>query len=240
LTVSVVSHDPIIECRTLTKVYPEGNVAALRGVTLTIPKGQYVAIRGPSGCGKSTLLNLLGGLDLPTEGEIRICGQAVRTAADTHRVRLEQIGYVFQAFHLLPTFTALENVQVPMFEGSLTTRERVDRARELLKQVGMEHRSSHLPTQLSGGERQRIAIARALANDPPIILADEPTGNLDTKTGKEILDHFDHLHRDRGITLVCVTHGEEVSRRAERVVEMLDGRVHRDSLPSATPAEVAR
>jgi len=167
---------------------------------------------GPSGSGKSTLLNLLGALDEPTSGEIIFEGKPLRQQADLDRFRASTLGFVFQSFYLLPTLTALENVQIPMFESSLGARERVAKASELLALVGMTHREKHLPAKLSVGERQRVAIARALANDPKLLLADEPTGNLDTASGNMVLDLFDRLHRERGLTLVVITHDSHVCR----------------------------
>jgi putative ABC transport system ATP-binding protein len=219
-----MSETSLLRTERLCKTYPDGQVNALVEVTLSIRRGEFVAIMGASGSGKSTLLNLLGGLDLPTSGEVYFEGQSLSSMPDLDRFRALKIGFVFQSFFLLPTLTALENVQVPMFEGPLSARQRSARASELLKLVGMSHRLHHRPPQLSVGERQRIAIARALANDPQVLLADEPTGNLDSRTAVEVLDLFAHLHRDKGMTLILVTHGQEVADRAERIIRMRDGR----------------
>lgn len=201
-------------------------VAALREVSLVVERGEFVAITGPSGCGKSTLLTLLGGLDTPTEGTIELLGRPLAALSDRAltRLRLEQIGFIFQRFHLLPVLTAFENVTLPMAERGVPRRERHERAASLLEYVGLPGRRDHRVTELSGGEMQRVAIARALANRPALILADEPTGELDAATGREILDLFDRLHDD-GVTLVMVTHDERLAGRAGRVVSMLDGQV---------------
>jgi len=216
---------PLVRTEHLGKVYPDGQVNALTDVNLSIPSGQYVALLGPSGCGKSTLLNLLGGLDKPTTGEVYWAGEPLTAMRDVDRFRAHKIGFVFQSFLLLPTLSAAENVQVPMFQGSLKAAARAKRARELLAIVGLGHRCDHAPNKLSVGERQRVAIARALANEPSALLADEPTGNLDSKTAAEVLDLFDRLHRDMGLTLIVVTHSEDVVRRAERVIRLRDGRI---------------
>ena len=209
----------------VSRTYPDGAVTALNDVSLEVRRGEYVGIMGPSGSGKSTLLNLLGTLDRPTQGEIYFEGQPLSKMRDLDGFRSKKIGFVFQSFHLLPTLTAVENVQIPMFEGSLKAAARVKRAKELLESVGMGHRLNHLPMQLSVGERQRVAIARSLANDPQFLLADEPTGNLDSHSGTEVLDLFDVLHRDRGMTLIIITHSLEVAERAERIVWIRDGRL---------------
>ncbi len=209
----------------LSKLYPDGQVWALNEVTLEIRRGEYVAVMGPSGSGKSTLLNILGGLDRPTQGEVYFETQALSTMRDLDRYRCEKIGFVFQSFHLLPVLTALENVQIPMFETSRAVSDRVARARSLLELVGMGHRMGHLPKQLSVGERQRVAIARALANEPAVLLADEPTGNLDTTNAASILDVFARLHRERNVTVVMVTHDADLARRAQRTIRVQDGRM---------------
>ena len=228
------SGPPLIRCEKLNKTYPDGNVRALIDVSLAVRKGEYAAITGPSGCGKTTLLNILGALDEPDSGELFFEEKPFsRRSSDLDRFRSSQVGFVFQAFHLLPTLTAIENVQVPMFEGSLTARQRADKAAELLELAGIGHRKGHLPNKLSAGERQRVAIARALANDPVLLLADEPTGNLDSKTGEDILAMFARLQNERGVTLLVVTHSHEVAAQAHRWISMRDGKVHEDR-PAAT------
>ena len=201
-------------------------VHALRGVSLSIARGEYVAIAGPSGCGKSTLLHLLGGIDTPSGGSVEIEGVRLTSLSDREltRLRLTRIGFVFQRFHLLPVLTARENVELPMAEAGMPRPVRQAAARQLLDYVGLSYRANHRATQLSGGEMQRVAIARALANQPAIVLADEPTGELDAVTGQEILDLFRRINRD-GTTLVVVTHDERLAGEAGRVVYMLDGRV---------------
>jgi ABC-type lipoprotein export system ATPase subunit len=223
------SASPLLRCEHLNKVYPDGEVAAVVDLDLTIGRGEYVAIMGPSGCGKSTLLNLIGALDQPSAGEVYFEERPLSRMADVDGLRAQKIGFVFQAFHLLPTLSAVENVLMPMFESRLSERQRLERAEELLKAVGMGHRRAHLPTKLSAGERQRVAIARALANDPILLLADEPTGNLDSRTGEEILALFGRLHTDKHMTLVVVTHSQEVGDRAQRLIRMRDGRIIEDA-----------
>jgi putative ABC transport system ATP-binding protein len=215
----------ILRADNLNKTYPDGRVAALKNVSLDIHQGDYLAIMGPSGSGKSTLLNLLGALDLPTTGQVLFEGLPLDQLGSLDRFRSQKIGFVFQSFYLLPTLTALENVQIPMFEGPLGPAARARRAAELLRGVAMSHRVNHLPSRLSVGERQRVAIARALANEPILLLADEPTGNLDSRTADEVLDLFSGLHRDRGMTLVVITHSEEVASRADRIIRLRDGQV---------------
>ena len=219
------SAEVLFHTEDLWKIYPDGDVTALAGVDLTIRKGEYAAITGPSGCGKSTLLNLLGGLDRPTRGEVFFLGEPLSKVADLDSIRSHKIGFVFQSFHLLPTLSVEENVQVPMFEGPLGMKERAKKAHALLDLVGLSHRLGHLPGQLSVGERQRVAIARSLANDPVVILADEPTGNLDSRNAADVLDLFDRLNRDRGTTLVIITHSEECAARTSREIRMRDGKV---------------
>jgi putative ABC transport system ATP-binding protein len=201
-------------------------VHAVRGVSLDIEQGSYSAIVGPSGCGKSTLLHLLGGIDTPSAGSIEILGTALGELSDSEltRLRLLRLGFVFQRFHLLPVLSARENVELPMAEAGIRPAERRDRARELLAYVGLEGRSNHRATQLSGGEMQRVAIARAMANRPAILLADEPTGELDARTGHGILELFRKLNQD-GVTLVVVTHDERLALEAGRQIHMLDGQI---------------
>jgi putative ABC transport system ATP-binding protein len=213
----------------VSRGYDDGAVQALADVSLEIGAGEYVAIMGPSGSGKSTLLNLLGALDEPTSGDVIFEGKSLRQRTDLDQFRASTLGFVFQSFYLLPTLTALENVQIPMFETSLGASERIAKAKELLALVGMTHREKHLPAKLSVGERQRVAIARALANGPKLLLADEPTGNLDTASGKIVLDLFDRLHRERGLTIVVITHDSQVAARAERTLVLRDGRIQSGS-----------
>jgi putative ABC transport system ATP-binding protein len=203
-------------------------VHALKGVSLEVRRGEYVAIAGPSGCGKSTLLHLLGGIDSPSGGWVELEGVRLGSLSDRDltRLRLSRIGFVFQRFHLLPVLTARENVELPMAEAGLGGPERRARALELLEYVGLGHRAGHRATQLSGGEMQRVAIARALANRPALILADEPTGELDAATGQEVLDLFRRLNAD-GTTLVVVTHDERLAAEAGRMVKMLDGTIEK-------------
>jgi putative ABC transport system ATP-binding protein len=218
----------ILSARELTKDYPMNGAAvhALRGASLEVQAGEYVAIVGPSGSGKSTLLQLIGGIDAPSSGSVELLGTRIDSLSDREltRLRLTRLGFVFQRFHLLPVLTARENVELPMAEAGLGSRERRDRASELLTYVGLGHRARHRATQLSGGEMQRVAIARALANQPALLLADEPTGELDAVTGTEILSLFRRLNRD-GTTLVVVTHDEQLAAEAGRVIHMLDGRI---------------
>ncbi|QJW93897.1 ABC transporter ATP-binding protein [Frigoriglobus tundricola] len=221
----------------VAKTYPDGDVHALNGVTLGVRAGQSVAITGPSGCGKSTLLNLLGMLDRPDSGQVLFRGRAVTTRREIDRFRARHIGFVFQSFFLLPTLTARENVQVPMFEGPPRTgRERAQKADELLELVGMAGRARHRPLQLSVGERQRVALARALANDPVLLLADEPTGNLDSDNADKVLDLLSALQKKHNLALIVVTHSQEVADRADRVVKMRDGRIVSDSGSDLVPA----
>ena len=215
----------ILRVDNVGRTYSDGEVTALAEVSLEICRGEYVAIMGPSGSGKSTLLNLLGTLDRPTTGELYFEGQPLSHLKDLDAFRSRKIGFVFQSFYLLPTLTAVENVQIPMFETGTSASLRVKKAKALLESVSMTHRIDHLPTQLSVGERQRVAIARALANDPPLLLADEPTGNLDSRSGNDVLDLFDHLHREQGKTLLVITHSQEVAERAERIIWIRDGRI---------------
>ena len=225
------STDPSIvavEARGISRVFemPAGPVHALRRVSVTVRAGDYVSVVGPSGCGKSTLLHLLGGIDVPTTGSVLFDGVDVGTLSDAARshLRLRRIGFVFQRFFLLPMLTAWENVELPQAEAGVSRAERRQRTRELLEYVGLSARASHRPAELSGGEMQRVAIARALANRPGLLLADEPTGELDQATGAQIVSLFDRLNAD-GTALVVVTHDPEVAARASRSVRMRDGEI---------------
>jgi ABC-type lipoprotein export system ATPase subunit len=213
----------------LTKIYGDGqSVRALDGVDLLVEDGEMVAIMGPSGSGKSTLLNMLGGLDLPTGGLVLLDGQDLASIRNLDRFRAKTVGFVFQLHNLLPTLTAQENVEVPMRGQAIRRRARRERARDLLSLVGLADRTHHLPSQLSGGERQRVAIARALANQPRLILADEPTGNLDTTAGEEIMHLLADLNVSQGTTIMVVTHDRRVARATDRILTMRDGRISDD------------
>jgi ABC-type lipoprotein export system ATPase subunit len=214
----------ILRASGLVKYYADGHVQALRGVSLQINASESVAITGPSGCGKSTLLHLLGGLDRPTEGDVFFREQPL-SKLDIDDFRAQQVGFVFQTFYLLPTLTALENVQIPMFEARWSPRERIERARRLIEEVGLADRGNHRPNQLSIGQRQRIAIARSLANDPCLLLADEPTGNLDSQSQDEIIHLLHRLRDERQLTLLIVTHSHEVAQAADRRILMKDGQI---------------
>jgi putative ABC transport system ATP-binding protein len=216
---------PVISIHGLVKSFEGGRIRALNGVDLEIKQGEFIAIVGPSGCGKSTLLHLIAALDRPDEGSVRVNGHELLTEHDLNHYRARDIGLVFQLDNLIPTLSASENVQVPMFEVVSSGHERRRRAEELLGLVDLAGRGKNRPAQLSGGERQRVAIARALANDPPILLADEPTGRLDSASGKRILDLLEDIRRRRSLTIVMVTHEQHVAERADRTVHMLDGRV---------------
>ncbi|MCE9519798.1 MAG: ABC transporter ATP-binding protein [Verrucomicrobia bacterium] len=237
-TATTGSSDVVYEAVGLKKEFDGGKVAALRGVDLQIKQGEFVAIIGPSGCGKSTLLASLGSLDRPSEGTLTYRGQSIPDMADPAAYRAHEIGFIFQAFQLLPTFKVVENVQIPMFEGTLSRSERRERAVELLKSVGLDHRLNHFPSELSGGERQRVAIARSLANGPSVLLADEPTGNLDSNSAQQILELILQLHRDLGMTLVLVTHDLTIAERATRVVSMRDGRIVSDRVSATSTAAI--
>src|SRR5262245_29178568 len=221
----------IIKTQGLKKIYQMGEeqVKALDGVDIELERGEYVAIMGPSGSGKSTLMNLLGCLDTPSEGEYWLNGHAVSTLNDDElaQVRNKEVGFVFQSFHLLPRYSALDNVQLPLVYSNIAREERLERAKRALEQVDLTDRIHHRPNELSGGQRQRVAIARALINQPSILLADEPTGNLDSATGREILNLFEHLHTT-GHTIILVTHDPEVASHANRIIRLRDGRVEFD------------
>ena len=221
----------IIETRDLWKTYVMGSeeIHALRGVNINIEKGEYVAIMGPSGSGKSTLMNLIGCLDTPTKGSYLLNGKQVSEMNDNElaRIRNEEIGFVFQTFNLLPRASALHNVELPLIYAGVPSKERQDRAKDALTKVELDERMSHKPNELSGGQRQRVAIARALVNNPSILLADEPTGNLDSKTGVEIMALFERLYKG-GNTIVLVTHEPDVAAYAYRTIHIRDGQVESD------------
>jgi putative ABC transport system ATP-binding protein len=215
----------VIDVQDVVKTYEEGRIHALNGATLQIHEGELVAITGPSGCGKSTLIHLIAALDRPDSGRIAVNGVDLARMGDLSRYRAREVGLVFQLHNLLPTLSASANVQLPMYEAELSFWDRRAKAQRLLEAVGLGDRGDTPPTKLSGGERQRVAIARALANDPPLLLADEPTGNLDSKAGEMVLDMLRSIQRERGVTLVLVTHDLQIAGTAQRIVRMLDGRV---------------
>ena len=220
----------IVETRELTRIYGDGSeIRALDAVNLRIAAGELVAVMGPSGSGKSTLLNMLGALDKPTSGQVFVAGQDLARIRNQDRFRSHTVGFVFQLHNLLPTLSALENVEVPMI-GQLGGRQRRKRARELLELVGLQDRLHHLPNQLSGGQRQRVAVARALANNPPLVLADEPTGSLDTVSGQDLLKLLTELNRSQGTTFLLVTHDPAVARQTRRVLVMADGMIVREDI----------
>ena len=235
-----------IEVRDLVKTYvlsETHRVEALRGLSLSVGKGEFLSVLGPSGSGKSTLMHILGCLDQPTSGEYRLMGRDVARLGNDERARIrnEEIGFVFQSFHLLARASALENVELPMLYGAKrpSREERRQKAAEALEAVRLSDRATHAPSQLSGGQQQRVAIARALANRPRLLLADEPTGNLDTRTGREILDTFARLNSERGLTVIMITHDRQVAQYASRSVELRDGRILTDEAISgngATPS----
>lgn len=214
-----------IELKKVTKSFDDGQIVAMDEVDLDIKKGEFISIMGPSGCGKSTLLNMIGALDSPTTGEVWINGENLSKFKDLSDYRSKKIGFIFQLHNLIPTLTALENVQIPMFESKISKNKRIAKAKKLLKLVGLEDRDDSLPNKLSGGQRQKVAIARALANDPTIIIADEPTGSLDSKSGETVLKLLEQIHHDQDVTVILVTHDQRVGDSADRKIKMLDGKI---------------
>ena len=235
----------IIELKDIQRHFKMGDetVKALRGIDLDIDKGEYVALMGPSGSGKSTLMNILGALDTPTRGKYRLNGKEVEKLSDKElaEIRNKEIGFVFQTFNLLPRTTALDNVALPLVYAGLPKSQRIKRAKEVLEQVGLENRMYHKPNELSGGQRQRVAVARALVNRPSIILADEPTGNLDSTTSEEIMELFDQLHK-QGNTIILVTHEEDIAEHAERIIRLKDGKIISDEIKkeNSKPTEISQ
>ncbi len=223
-----MNNENIIEITDLKKSYDNGQIKALNGIDLNIKKGEFVSIIGPSGSGKSTLLNMIGALDEGDEGSITVAKVDLMRTKDLSEFRSSEIGFVFQLHNLIPNLTVLENVQIPMLETSLSSKEMEERALELLKSVELEDKINQRPTKLSGGERQRVAIARALVNHPSVILADEPTGALDSKTGDIILDLIKDIHKKENVTLVMVTHEEYVANMADRIITVFDGKIKED------------
>ena len=214
-----------VEIKDLYKSYEDGKIKALNGINLTIADGEFVSIIGPSGSGKSTLLNMLGALDVPDSGTIKVAGQDLGSSKKLNEFRAQKIGFIFQLHNLIPNISVRENVEIPMYTQGLSSSEMKDHALKLLGDVGLGDKADILPNKLSGGERQRVAIARALANNPSIILADEPTGSLDSKTSSKILKQLIDLHEDKNVTLIIVTHDMDVAKLADRVIEVLDGEI---------------
>ena len=214
-----------VEMKNVYKSYENGNIKALNGVDLTIKDGEFVSIIGPSGSGKSTLLNMLGALDVPDSGIINVAGHDLTSSKKLIEFRAEKIGFIFQLHNLIPNISVVENIEIPMFTRKLSSKEMRSNALKLLDDVGLKDKADIMPNKLSGGERQRVAIARALANNPSIILADEPTGSLDSKTSSKILKQLIDLHEDKNVTLIIVTHDMDVAKLADRVIEVLDGEI---------------
>lgn len=214
-----------VEMKNVYKSYENGNIKALNGINLTIGEGEFVSIIGPSGSGKSTLLNMLGALDVPDSGSINVAGEDLSSSKKLNEFRAQKIGFIFQLHNLIPNISVVENIEIPMFTQKMSSKEMRANALKLLDDVGLKDKAEIMPNKLSGGERQRVAIARALANNPLIILADEPTGSLDSKTSSKILKQLIDLHKDKNVTLIIVTHDMDVAKLADRVIEVLDGEI---------------
>ena len=228
----------VVEIKNLTKSYEKGNIKALNGVDLTIKEGEFVSIIGPSGSGKSTLLNMIGALDLPDTGSINVADYDLLNNKKLNEFRANKVGFVFQLHNLIPNLSVVQNVTIPMFTKNWSSKEMRERALELLDVVGLKDKADMRPNKLSGGERQRVAIARSLANKPPIILADEPTGSLDSKTSSKILKLLNKLHKEQNLTLILVTHDMNVARLADRVIEVLDGKIVENADDSLLDSEI--
>lgn len=230
----------VIKTENIARVYELGsvNVHALRSITMTVEKNEYVALIGPSGSGKSTLMNIIGCLDTPSSGNYWLRGSDVGVMEDNElaAIRNREIGFVFQTFNLIPRMSSLENVALPLVYGGRKKKERLERAREVLAEVGLEYRMDHKPNELSGGQKQRVAVARALVNDPSILLADEPTGNLDSKTTSELMQLFDQLH-EKGNTIIIVTHEHDIAQHTRRIISLRDGNIETDLPDEVTETE---
>lgn len=229
----------IIEIKNLKKSYEDGHIKALNGIDLTIEEGEFVSIIGPSGSGKSTLLNMLGALDLPDSGSINVAGYDLLSNTKLNEFRGDKLGFIFQLHNLIPNISVVENVEIPMFTKDWSSKKMRERALNLLDIVGLKDKAKQMPNKLSGGERQRVAIARALANEPSIILADEPTGSLDSKTSNKILKQLTKLHKEENVTLIVVTHDMNVAKLADRVIEVLDGKIIDGSEGSLLNSEIS-
>ncbi|AUB54686.1 MULTISPECIES: ABC transporter ATP-binding protein [Methanobacterium] len=220
-----MNDENIVEIKNLKKGFDKGKITALNGIDLNIKRGEFISIIGPSGSGKSTLLNMIGALDRPDEGTIKVAGYDLKGKKDLSEFRSREIGFIFQLHNLIPNLSVVENVEIPMFESGLSGKNMREKALKLLENMNLSDKASRKPTELSGGERQRVAIARSLANDPSIILADEPTGSLDSKNGQMILKLLKDLHDKEKVTLIMVTHDLNVAALAERTIEVLDGKI---------------
>ena len=215
----------VVEVKNLIKTYEKGKVKALDGISFNIKEGEFVSIIGPSGSGKSTLLHMLGALDIPDSGTIKVGGIDLEKNKKLNEFRAEKVGFIFQLHNLIPNLSVVENIEIPMYTRKLSSKEQREKALSLLKDVGLEDKAKMKPNQLSGGERQRIAIARSLANDPSIVLADEPTGSLDSKTSSKILEKLNSLNKEKNVTIIIVTHDMNVAKLADCVIEVLDGKL---------------